>query len=220
MTSLLEIEHVSKWVTLGESRITILSDISLRVDRGEFVAIMGASGSGKSTLMNLMGLLDLPSTGTLRLLGRDVSRVSENDAAALRCRSVGFIFQSFNLLSYLTARQNVELPMGYGGRSDIHQRSQHLLQLVNLVQRIDAYPTTLSGGERQRVAIARALANEPALILADEPTGSLDSATGTQILDLITQLNRQGSTIVMVTHDGQVAKRARRTLRMRDGKFE
>src|SRR5579872_5632475 len=197
----LHIENVQKWVGQGESRIDILRGVTLSLRAGEFIAIMGASGSGKSTLLNLIGLLDLPSGGTLKLMGRDVAQLSENEVAQLRAHSIGFIFQSFNLLPYLSAQENVELSMGYTHRLDFHERSRNLLSRMNLTHRAAALPVTLSGGEKQRVAIARALSNEPALLLADEPTGALDSKTGIQIMDLIVELNRSGMTVVLVTHD-------------------
>lgn len=219
MSAVLELEDVHKWVDLGGQRIDILKGITLRVERGEFIAIMGASGSGKSTLLNLIGLLDLPSAGVLRINDHAAQSLPEDQLARLRAHSLGFIFQSFNLIPYLTARQNVELPMSYTHREDRHARSAHLLERMHLAHRGEAYPATLSGGERQRVAIARALANEPPLLLADEPTGALDSKTGADIMGLIQDLNRGGATVVLVTHDEQVARRAHRILRMRDGLF-
>lgn len=220
MSELLHLEHVQKWVGDGEARLDILKGVNLTLPTGVFVAIMGASGSGKSTLMNLIGLLDAPSAGFIRLMGQDVSTLSDDAAAHLRARSIGFVFQSFHLLPYLTARENVELPMNYGGRYDTTGRSLALLEKMKLGHRADAYPKTLSGGEKQRVAIARALANEPSLILADEPTGSLDSRTGADILDILGQLHRSGVSVVLVTHDETIARRAQRVLHMKDGRFE
>jgi putative ABC transport system ATP-binding protein len=217
---ILRLENIHKWVGEGDSRIDILGGITLTLHAGEFVAVMGASGSGKSTLLNLIGLLDLPSAGTLKLLGQDVSQLGGNDLARLRSRSIGFIFQTFNLLPYLSVRGNVELPMEYAGRTDFRARSGMLLSKMSLSHRTDAHPVTLSGGEKQRVAIARALSNEPALLLADEPTGALDSKTGRQIMDLISELNRGGAAVILVTHDEAIAKRAQRVIRMRDGRFE
>lgn len=215
---ILKLANVHKWVGDGPERIQILRGISFSLNAGEFVAIMGASGSGKSTLMNLIGLLDVPSAGSLKLLGREASRLAEDELAALRAESIGFIFQSFNLLPYLSAQENIELPMSYAHeRQTLHERSRELLVEMNLSHRARAYPTTLSGGERQRVAIARALANHPKLLLADEPTGALDSQTGVQIMNLLGELNKKGATIVVVTHDETVAKRARRIIRMKDG---
>jgi len=220
MTDILTLSQVHKWAGTGTQRTEILRGVSLAVREGEFVSIMGPSGSGKSTLLNIMGLLDGPSSGTVCIAGRDVSRVDESELARQRARSIGFIFQSFNLLSYLNVRQNIELPLLYTRYPHPSRRSQDLLAQVKLEQRAKAYPVTLSGGERQRVAIARALANQPALLLADEPTGSLDSQTGGQIMELIDQLHRSGSTVVLVTHDEKVARRGQRILVMKDGRFE
>jgi len=220
MAEVMRLENIFKWVGEAESRVDILKGISLSIQSGEFVAIMGASGSGKSTLLNLIGLLDTPSAGSLKMLERETAHMPEDELSEMRARSIGFIFQSFNLLPYLTARQNVELPMGYTQRTDRQERSIQLLTQMRLDHRINAYPTTISGGEKQRVAIARSLANEPQLLLADEPTGALDSKTGYEVMELLGELNRQGATIVLVTHDENVAKRAQRTLRMRDGKFD
>ena len=220
MAEILRLENVYKWVDLGDIRVDILKGISLSVQAGEFIAIMGASGSGKSTLLNLVGLLDVPSSGSLRILGKEASHLAENELAQLRSHAIGFIFQTFNLLPYLSAKQNVELPMGYTHRTGRQERCRRLLEEVRLDHRAEAFPTTLSGGEKQRVAIARALANEPPLLLADEPTGALDSKTGAEIMDMMQALHRGGATILLVTHDEQVAKRAQRILRMRDGRFE
>ncbi len=219
MAEILRLENVHKWVGEGEARIEILKGVSMTLNEGDFVAIMGASGSGKSTLLNLIGLLDVPSAGALLVGGKDVSKLMDDEMASLRAKTIGFIFQSFNLLPYLTARENVELPMSYTHRSDKTHRSQELLEQMNLSHRVNAYPTTLSGGERQRVAIARSLANEPALLLADEPTGALDSKTGVQILSLMTDLHQRGSTIVLVTHDEQVGRKAQKIMKMSDGRF-
>jgi len=217
MTDILRLQDIWKWVGDGEARLPILNGVSMTLKAGEFVAIMGASGSGKSTLLNILGLLDTPSAGSFNLLGKEVSKLNENEMAVLRARSIGFVFQSFNLLSYLTAEQNVLLPMGYTKHARAQARCHELLAQVHLDHRAQAYPTTLSGGERQRVAIARALANEPALILADEPTGALDSKTGVQIMDMLTQLHHGGTTIILVTHDDAIAKKAQRVMRMKDG---
>ncbi len=217
---LLRLEHVSKWVSEGEGRTDILKKVSLSLRAGEFLAIMGASGSGKSTLLNILGLLDSASEGMIRLAGQDISKLSEDELAALRAKTIGFVFQTFNLLPYLTAQENVELPMAYTQREDAHIRSRKLLTDMKLEHRLKAYPKTLSGGERQRVAIARALANEPSLILADEPTGSLDSHSGSQVMDLLNDLHRKGTTVVLVTHDDHIAQRAQRVLHMTDGRFK
>jgi len=220
VAEIIRLDHVYKWVGEEDSRTSILNGVNLTLEAGEYLAIMGASGSGKSTLLNLMGLLDAASSGSVHLLGRDVSTLTDDEVAALRSRSIGFIFQSFNLLPYLTAQENVALPMGYAGRADEESASRELLRKMKMEHRITAYPSTLSGGERQRVAIARALANEPSLILADEPTGALDSKTGAQVMDLIGQLHQEGATVVLVTHDENVARRARRVVHMKDGRME
>jgi putative ABC transport system ATP-binding protein len=220
MNEILSLQNVYKWVDLGDNRVEILKGLSMTVQKGEFIAIMGASGSGKSTLLNLIGLLDVPSAGSLKIVGKEASNLTEDELAQLRSHSIGFIFQSFNLLPYLSAKQNVALPMGYTHRTDIHERSHRLLTQMHLAHREEAYPTTLSGGEKQRVAIARSLANEPPLLLADEPTGALDSKTGVEIMKLMNELNHAGATILMVTHDENVAKHAQRIMRMRDGRFE
>jgi len=220
VSELMRLENIFKWVGDGAGRTEILKGVSLNLQAGEFIAIMGASGSGKSTLLNVIGLLDTPSAGSLKMLGRETSHMAEDELAQVRSQAIGFIFQSFNLLPYMTARQNVELPMGYTRRADKHERSRRLLEKMRLDHREEAYPATLSGGEKQRVAIARALANEPSLLLADEPTGALDSRIGAEILQLMQDLNRAGATIVLVTHDEQVARKAHRILRIRDGRFE
>lgn len=217
---IVHLQDVHKWVGEGDGRTHILNGVSFTLHRGEFVAVMGASGSGKSSFLNIVGLLDTPSAGHVRIDGRDVTKLSENDAAALRSRLLGFVFQSFNLIPYLTALGNVELPMIYSFHPHSAARGMELLSHVHLEHRAGFYPTTLSGGERQRVAIARALTNEPALILADEPTGALDSRSGTQIMDILGELNRQGTAIILVTHDEAVARRAHRLYHMKDGRFE
>jgi len=216
----MRLDNIHKWIGDGESRIEILKGISLTFKSGEFTAIMGASGSGKSTLLNMIGLLDSPSAGQIFINGKDVATSADDDLAQVRAHSIGFIFQSFNLLSYLNARDNVLLPMSYTKRENATERSEMLLSQMNMQHRLTAYPTTLSGGEKQRVAIARSLANNPPLLLADEPTGALDSKTGAQILTLLKELNHQGTAIVLVTHDESVASHAQRILHMRDGRFE
>ncbi len=220
MMELMRLEGICKYVGEGQGRTDILKGVSMTLQAGEFIAIMGASGSGKSTLLNVIGLLDSPSSGRFLLNGHDASTLSEDELAHTRARTIGFIFQSFNLLSYLTAMENVMLPMGYTHHPSPEERSQALLEQMNMQHRLHARPSTLSGGEKQRVAIARALANDPPLLLADEPTGALDSKTGVQIMDLLNELNRKGAAIVVVTHDENVAKRAHRILRMRDGRFD
>jgi putative ABC transport system ATP-binding protein len=199
--------------------VRALNGVSVDIARGEFVAVMGPSGSGKSTFMNLLGCLDRPSAGSYRLDGVDVTALAEGALASLRKRRIGFVFQSFNLLARATALENVELPMLYDGRARRERlpRAGALLKAVGLGERMHHLPSELSGGEQQRVAIARALANRPALMLADEPTGALDSRTGTEIIDLLAELNRSGLTIIMVSHDETVARRASRVLRFLDG---
>ncbi len=198
-----------------------LRKISLQIKRGEMVAIMGASGSGKTSLMNVIGLLDRPSGGTYKLNGKDVSRLKERELAAQRRQNIGFIFQNFNLLPRLSARANIELPMIYSRitRAKRKLRSSKLLKATGLSARGDFKPTSLSGGQMQRVAIARALANKPSLILADEPTGNLDSKTGQDVMRMLKKLHKQGNTIIVVTHDVQVAKQAQRIITIKDGRI-
>jgi putative ABC transport system ATP-binding protein len=217
MKDAVQLNGVHKWVGQASERTTILQGVHLSVEAGDYVAVMGASGSGKSTLLNLVGLLDRPSRGAIHLFGRDVSSLRDEEAARIRAKSIGYIFQSFNLLPYLTVHENVALPLGYIGHPDADARVTTLLKQVKLDHRARAYPTTLSGGEKQRVAIARALANRPSLVLADEPTGSLDSKTGMHVMELIGQLQQEGTTLMVVTHDEKVARRARRIIHMKDG---
>ena len=213
---------LAKVYDLGAAAVRALDGVSVEIRRGEYVAIMGPSGSGKSTLMNLIGCLDVPSSGQYFLRGEEVSRLNEDELAEIRNREIGFVFQTFHLLARQTALRNVELPLVYAGirAEKRHERGLELLQLVGLEKRADHRPNELSGGERQRVAIARALVNDPALLLADEPTGNLDSRTGKEILELFDQLHSRGHTILLVTHDPEVGKRAARTIRVRDGKVE
>jgi putative ABC transport system ATP-binding protein len=199
-----------------------LRGVSMEFRQGDFVAIMGSSGSGKSTMLNLLGCLDRPSAGQYVLGGKDVSRMSDRDLSGIRSRSIGFIFQSYNLIPQLTVVENIEVPLGYQRRHipDGRQRCLRLAELVGLSDRIHHRPTELSGGQQQRVAIARSLVNNPHIILADEPTGNLDSATGNEIMDLLGALNEAGRTIIMVTHEPDVAARAHRVVRLRDGLVE
>lgn len=219
MNDIVRVDKVSKHVQTGDQRVDILKSVSLTIREGEFVAIMGPSGSGKSTLLHLIGLLDRPTSGSLMVAGEDVSNLQDDRLAHLRARSIGFIFQSFHLVPYLTASQNVALPLQYSTIENPWAPAA-LLDRVGLTPRAHAYPATLSGGERQRVAIARALMNRPSLLLADEPTGALDTATGSQIMKLIGQLHQEGMSVLMVTHDESNARRAQRVLVMRDGRFE
>ncbi|WP_431857704.1 ABC transporter ATP-binding protein [Azospirillum sp.] len=218
---LIETEHLSKEYRLGDVPLLALNDLSVRVARGEFVAVMGPSGSGKSTFMNLLGCLDSPTAGTYRLDGRDVSHLDGDALAAVRSRLVGFVFQGFNLLPRTSAVENVELPLVYAGVPAEERRRRALAQLaeVGLAERARHHPSQLSGGQQQRVAIARALVNEPLLILADEPTGALDSRTSVEIMALFQTFNARGITVVLVTHEPDIAAFARRTLRFRDGRL-
>lgn len=222
-TAVVIAENVCRNYEVGEMTIPILKDVNLFVEKGEFVAIMGPSGSGKSTLMNLLGCLDRPSCGSIRIMGKDVSVISDNELAALRGLEIGFVFQSFNLVPRLTSLENVELPTYANSRTGVDDRkhAQDLLELVGLDDRMNYRPTELSGGQSQRVAVARALINDPSLILADEPTGNLDSKTGKEIMDLFTDLNKKGRTIIMITHDIELAKKyANRVVYLKDGHIE
>ncbi|MDR3107363.1 MAG: ABC transporter ATP-binding protein [Bifidobacteriaceae bacterium] len=220
-TPIIQIDGLTRTYGSGESAVRALIEASLTVGAGEFVAIMGHSGSGKSTLMNLLGLLDVADSGTYQLDGADVSRLHGDELARIRNRKIGFVFQSFNLIPSMNALANVELPMAYAGvkRSERRRRALAGLELVGLTNRASHRPGELSGGQLQRVAIARALVNTPALILADEPTGNLDSTATDEVLDIFEQLNNAGRTIVLITHESEVAARAHRTLRMRDGRI-
>jgi len=214
---LIEVENLSKIYELGDQKVPALKGVSFQIQKGEFVAIMGQSGSGKSTLMNLLGCLDLPSSGTYRLNDIDVRTLSSDQLAEVRNRRIGFVFQSFNLLPRSSALENTELPLLYGGISDPQSRAREALAKVGLDARARHKPNELSGGECQRVAIARAIVNNPAIILADEPTGNLDSKTGEEIMEIFSRLNREGTTLILVTHEQHVAQYARRIMQMRDG---
>ena len=207
---------------MGEIEVNALHDVSLDIREGEFVAITGPSGSGKSTMMNIVGALDIPTKGEVLLRGKNIAEMSESDLAALRGKSIGFIFQQFNLFQTSTALENIKLPMELQELDDaqIDKRAREILHKVNLGDRMYHKPSELSGGQQQRVAIARALSNNPQVILADEPTGNLDSKTGQYIMDMLTQLNREGKTIVMVTHDLNLAKYAKRVILIKDGTIE
>lgn len=221
---MIEVKDLTKIYHMGSVEVPALQGVSFSLERGEVVAIMGQSGSGKSTLMNILGCLDLPSSGEYLLEGRSIAGMSDDELATIRNQKIGFIFQQFNLLPRMTVRRNAELPLLYNGgkpENEIRQRSEAILQAVGLGDRMEHRPTELSGGQQQRVAIARALINEPALILADEPTGNLDSHTGEEIMNLLLGLNKQhGLTLVIVTHDPNIASRTQRVIRLRDGLIE
>ena len=205
---------------MGRTELAALREISLRVEQGEMVSITGPSGSGKSTLMNIIGCLDKPTSGQYRLEGIEVNKLNDNELAEIRNRKIGFIFQSFNLLPRTTALANVELPLIYIGAGNRRQRASQALESVGLAHRAKHRPSELAGGEQQRVAIARALINNPSIILADEPTGNLDTQTSKEIMLLFKQLNQHGITIVLVTHEADIAAYTQRTIRMRDGQVE
>ena len=217
--SLIRLQKLSRRYQMGSETIHALREVSLEIGRGEYVAIMGPSGSGKSTLMNLVGCLDTPTSGEYELNGVQVSQMDDNQLADIRNKEIGFIFQTFNLLPRSDALRNVELPLIYAGISAEERRQIALEALTNvgLADRIHHKPNELSGGQRQRVAVARALVNRPSILLADEPTGNLDTKTGAEILTLFDQLSQQGNTIIVVTHEEEVARRARRIIRIRDG---
>lgn len=204
---------------MGEQKVSALDGVDFSIEKGEFVAIMGPSGSGKSTLMNLLGCLDLPSSGIYRLENLDIQDLKPDQLAEVRNRRIGFVFQSFNLLPRATALENTELPLLYGRVPKSTEIAFQALERVGLAHRAKHKPTELSGGERQRVAIARALVNSPAIILADEPTGNLDSTTGKEILNLFLELNQEGVTLILVTHEQEIAQQAKRIMQMRDGKI-
>lgn len=219
MSTVVNLTDVRKSYIMGKSTLEVLKGVDVNIERGEFVSIMGPSGSGKSTLMNLIGLLDRPTTGEIAINNRQISRLSDVELSALRGKEIGFIFQSFNLVSRLSALKNVELPMIFQETSKQRRAEigKRYLTEVGLGDRMSHKPNELSGGQRQRVAIARSLVNDPAILLADEPTGNLDSKTGEEIMELFLELNKKGRTIVMVTHDPEVASYSRRIIRIRDG---
>ena len=219
---LISLNQIQKTYRMGEVDIPALRGVTQNIERGEFVAIMGASGSGKTTLMNILGCLDRPTSGEYLLDGKDMNKLDDDDLAAIRNRKIGFVFQSFNLLSRTSALENVEMPLLYGSRLsrlEKHKRAQEMLERVGLKDRIHHHPTQLSGGEQQRVAIARALINQPLLILADEPTGNLDTKSSREIMAIFNELHADGITIVMVTHEEDIAKYAQRIITVRDGQL-
>src|SRR5215204_6685574 len=220
--SLISMENIWKTYQMGVEELHALRDVSFKVEKNEYLAIIGPSGSGKSTLMNLIGCLDSPSKGDYWINGHLVSDMSDDELARIRNKEVGFVFQTFNLLARATALHNVELPLIYGGigASQRHEMAKQALQAVDLTERMTHKPNELSGGQRQRVAIARALVNHPSILLADEPTGALDSHTSMEIMDLFERLHSEGNTIIVVTHEHDIAKRAHRVISIRDGQIE
>jgi putative ABC transport system ATP-binding protein len=217
---LIDIRDITKVYDMGEERVRALDGVTVAVERGEYVAIMGPSGSGKSTLMNLIGCLDTPTSGSYVLNGREVARMSDDELAQIRNQEIGFVFQTFNLLPRTTALHQVELPLVYTGvpKRERRERAVRALEAVGLGDRMAHHPNEMSGGQRQRVAVARALINTPSILLADEPTGNLDSQTGGEIMALFDDLNSRGNTIILVTHEEDIAAHARRIVRLRDGK--
>ena len=222
VSALVEIRDMSKIYNPGENEVKALDHVSLTIERGEFVAIIGQSGSGKSTLMNMIGCLDVPTDGTYILNGADVSHLSDDELSDIRNKEIGFIFQGFNLIANLTAQENVELPLIYRGvaQKERHHLSEVALNKVGLSKRMDHKPAEMSGGLQLRVAIARAIAQAPPVILADEPTGNLDSASSKEILAILKELHADGRTVILITHDNEIAEQARRVIRIKDGRIE
>ncbi|RTY93456.1 ABC transporter ATP-binding protein [Flavobacterium sp. GT3R68] len=219
---LIKIKNITRDFILGNEIVYVLKGIDLKINKGEYVALMGPSGSGKSTLMNLLGCLDTPTSGQYILNGKDVSQMKDDELAGIRNKEIGFVFQTFNLLPRTTALDNVALPMIYAGHSkaDRKARAEEVLTQVGLADRMDHQPNQLSGGQRQRVAVARALVNRPSIILADEPTGNLDSKTSEEIMGLFNEIHALGNTVILVTHEEEIAKHAHRIIRLRDGIIE
>ena len=222
MKELIKLKSIKRDFALGAETIRVLKGIDLTINQGEYVALMGPSGSGKSTLMNLLGCLDTPTSGSYILNGQDVSKMRDDELAEIRNKEIGFVFQTFNLLPRTTALDNVALPMIYAGygKAERSARAKEVLEQVNLGDRMDHQPNQLSGGQRQRVAIARALVNKPSIILADEPTGNLDSKTSVEIMKLFDEIHRNGNTVILVTHEEDIAAYAHRVIRLRDGLIE
>ena len=222
MESLIHIRDIKRNFALGSEIVKVLKGIDLDINKGEYVAIMGPSGSGKSTFMNLLGCLDTPTSGTYVLNGRDVSHMTDDELADVRNKEIGFVFQTFNLLPRTTALDNVALPMVYAGysKTERHARATEVLTSVGLADRMDHKPNQLSGGQRQRVAVGRALVNKPSIILADEPTGNLDSKTSVEIMNLFDEIHAAGNTVILVTHEEDIAEHAHRIIRLRDGLIE
>lgn len=222
MQGIIHLNHIKKNYFLGRQVIEVLKGISLDIFKNEYVALMGPSGSGKSTLMNILGCLDTPTSGNYILNGQDVSRMADNDLAEVRNKEIGFVFQQFNLLPRLTAAENVALPLIYAGvgKKQRMEKAMHVLEKVNLAERSHHKPNEMSGGQNQRVAIARALVNDPSIILADEPTGNLDSKTSYEIMDIFTKIHAAGNTVILVTHEEDIANYAHRIIRLRDGVIE
>ena len=222
MSKVIEIRQITRDFPLGNEVVKVLKGIDLDIDRGEYVAIMGPSGSGKSTLMNLLGCLDTPTSGTYILNGKDASQMGDDEHAEIRNKEIGFVFQTFNLLPRTTALENVALPMIYAGysKTDRTKRAEEVLTNVGLGDRMDHKPNQLSGGQRQRVAVGRALVNKPSIILADEPTGNLDSKTSVEIMNLFDEIHAAGNTVILVTHEEEIAEHAHRIIRLRDGMVE
>lgn len=220
--SIIEIKGITRNFSLGSEVVYVLKGIDLSIAQGDYVALMGPSGSGKSTLMNLLGCLDTPTSGNYILNGKDVSQMSDDELAGIRNKEIGFVFQTFNLLPRTTALDNVALPMVYAGfnKSDRHKRASEVLGQVGLGDRMDHHPNQLSGGQRQRVAVARALVNNPSIILADEPTGNLDTKTSVEIMQLFDAIHANGNTVILVTHEEDIAAHAHRIIRLRDGVIE
>jgi len=220
--SIVDIRNLCKVYDLGTFEVSALCDLDLQIEQGEYVAIMGPSGSGKSTLLNMLGCLDTPTSGSYNLAGEDISRLGDGELSAIRGSRIGFVFQSYNLIAQLNVVENIEVPMYYRGVGEqaSYARAMELAKMVGLENRLKHKPSELSGGQQQRVAIARAIANDPVIILADEPTGNLDSKSGNDILDILDELHRRGKTLIVVTHDEGIATKAQRTIHLLDGRVE